>query len=188
MTTDYDTLEDSIRNTYASVVWSHKIQEKQADIYSQRYKVLKVIEVITVSFVSLGIVSTIFADPLWLKLLATLISFASVFVTVYLMSFDLPTLISNHKSCANSLLKIRNDLQALLLMIKLKNGTINELLEQYKNLNDEINKIYSTAPSTTDKAVKMANKALKIQQDNTYSDIEIDQYLPEGLKKVNRSE
>lgn len=28
---EYKILEDSVRNTFGSVVWSHKIHEKQAD-------------------------------------------------------------------------------------------------------------------------------------------------------------
>ena len=33
MDNEYAILEDSVRNTFGSVVWSHKIQEKQADIF-----------------------------------------------------------------------------------------------------------------------------------------------------------
>jgi len=32
MPDNYKIIEDNLRNTYGSVVWSHKIQEKQADI------------------------------------------------------------------------------------------------------------------------------------------------------------
>ena len=35
-TKEYEILLDVVRQSYASVVWTHKIQEKQADIYSER--------------------------------------------------------------------------------------------------------------------------------------------------------
>ncbi len=35
---EYNTLESCVRKTYASVVWSHKTQEKQADIYALQFK------------------------------------------------------------------------------------------------------------------------------------------------------
>lgn len=35
-TREYKILLDVVRQSYASVVWTHKIQEKQADIYSER--------------------------------------------------------------------------------------------------------------------------------------------------------
>ena len=31
-------LEDVARNLFANVVWTHKIQEKQAEIYEHRFK------------------------------------------------------------------------------------------------------------------------------------------------------
>lgn len=34
-------IEDNIRNTYGSVVWSHKIQEKQSDISIKNISFLK---------------------------------------------------------------------------------------------------------------------------------------------------
>lgn len=33
---DYYILEDNVRSTFMSVVWSHKTQEKQADILSNK--------------------------------------------------------------------------------------------------------------------------------------------------------
>ena len=36
----YYILESSVRETFASVVWSHKIQEKQADICSTKFKIM----------------------------------------------------------------------------------------------------------------------------------------------------
>ena len=37
---DYLLLEDNVRHSYMSVVWSHKIQEKQADILTSKYHYL----------------------------------------------------------------------------------------------------------------------------------------------------
>ena len=38
-------------------------------------------------------------------------------------------------------------------------------------------------PENKNSAVKKASKALKVRQDNTYSDEEIDSYLPVALRK-----
>ncbi len=183
MVTDYDTLEGTVRNTYASVVWSHKIQEKQADIYSAQYNRMEIAKIISASLTSVGIVSLIFTDQFWLKLLSAFISFVSVFVSSFFKSFDLQSMISNHKNAANKLLSVRNDLCVLLLKIRLKGNTVPELLEQYENIESRLNDIYKEVPSTTDKAVKRARKALEINEDNTFSDLEIDEYLPTELRR-----
>ena len=41
MNNDYQLLLDEVRQNYASVVWTHKIQEKQADIYHEQYAKLE---------------------------------------------------------------------------------------------------------------------------------------------------
>lgn len=38
---EYLVLEDNVRHSYMSVVWSHKIQEKQADILTNYYKKIR---------------------------------------------------------------------------------------------------------------------------------------------------
>lgn len=38
MIDNYGVLEDVVRDSYAGVVWSHKIQEKQSDIYAEKFK------------------------------------------------------------------------------------------------------------------------------------------------------
>ena len=56
----YQVLLDVVRQQYASVVWTHKIQEKQADIYFKRYNLLEIVNIVFASLTSCGIVSTIF--------------------------------------------------------------------------------------------------------------------------------
>lgn len=60
-TNEYQVLLDVVRQNYASVVWTHKIQIKQADIYATRYRHLENINVILAAATSCGAVS-IFAD------------------------------------------------------------------------------------------------------------------------------
>ena len=47
---DYQVLLDVVRQNFASVVWTHKIKEKQADIYAERYKLLETINVIVAAY------------------------------------------------------------------------------------------------------------------------------------------
>ena len=44
------------------------------------------------------------------------------------------------------------------------------------------------APATTNQAVKMAKDALQVTEDNTFSEEEIDSYLPPALKKEGKNE
>lgn len=183
ISSNYDKIESSVRDTLGSVVWSHKIQEKQADIYDGRFKWMEIAKITAASFTSVGIVSLIFSDQLWIKLCSALFSFISVFVSAFFKSFDLQSMVSQHKAAANSLLIIRDDLKLLLLQIRLQKDDPIDLYEKYESTVHRLDKMYVNAPKTTNKAVEMAREALNITKDNTFSDAEIDNYLPAGLKK-----
>lgn len=186
MIEDYKMLEDVVRDSYASVVWSHKIQEKQADIYAEKFKKMETVNIGAASLTSVGIVALIFTDPLWLKLVSALISFATVYITAYFKSFDLQKFITSHKAAANKLIAVRDQYKVLLTEIKLKVDSVENLLARYKELVEKTDAIYLEAPTTTDEAVGKASKALKIKKDNTFTDAEIDSFLPLSLRRENK--
>lgn len=86
---DYDTLEDTVRTSFAAVVWSHKIQEKQAEIYASSFTRMQTINTIAAALTSAGLCGIVFTDPFWLKLASTLLSFISTLISVYCNVFDL---------------------------------------------------------------------------------------------------
>lgn len=183
MINNYEVLEDVVRDSYSGVVWSHKIQEKQSDIYAKQFKKMKTINIGAASLTSVGIIAMIITDPLWLKLVSALVSFASVYITAYLKSFDLQKLIASHKAIANKLIAVRDQYKVLLTEIRLQNDSVENLLIRYNELVKETDTIYLEAPSTTDEAVDRASEALKIKKDNTFSDEEIDSFLPISLRR-----
>ena len=180
---EYLILEDNVRHSYMSVVWSHKIQEKQADILTKHYKRLEIIRVSCGALTSAGLISLIFMDQFAIKIVSTIISFISTLISMLFRSFDTQKSITNHKNAANELLGIRNRLQLLLVDIKVGNKDKPELMKIYTNLVEQLDNIYRTAPNTTDKAVKLAGIALKVNRDNEFSDEEIDLNLPKSLRK-----
>ena len=173
MIDNYRVLEDVVRDSYVGVVWSHKIQEKQSDIYAEKFKKMETINIGAASLTSVGIIAMIFTDPLWLKLISALISFATVYITAYFKSFDLQKLITS----------VRDQYKVLLTEIKLQSDSVENLLSRYNELVKETDGIYLEAPSTTEEAVDKASEALKIKKDNTFSDEEIDSFLPSSLRR-----
>lgn len=71
----------------------------------------------------------------------------------------------------------------LLTEIKLQSDSVENLLSRYNELVKETDSIYLEAPSTTEEAVDKASEALKIKKDNTFSDEEIDSFLPSSLRR-----
>ena len=135
--------EDTVRVSYAGVVWSHKIQEKQADICSQKYKCLETIRIITSAITSVGIITLIFVDELWLKLVSTLVSFVTVVISAIFKSFSTQELGAMHKKAAHTLLVVRDGYQHLLMEIRIGERSYEELNNEYIELEKEKHKVYS---------------------------------------------
>ena len=154
-------LLDEVRQNFASVVWTHKIQEKQADIYASRYKMFETCNNIFAGFTSCGVIAIFFYDEYITKIITTFVSFIAFFLSAYLKNFDLKNLEHQHRVAANKFIIIRNRLLQIL---------------------SDLNKLYLEAPSTTDSAVSKANKALNVKNEYTYKDEEIDHFLPNNLK------
>lgn len=176
-------LEDNVRHTFMSVVWSHKIQEKQADILTEKFRCYESIRIVCASLTSVGLISLIFVNEFWLKLVSTIVSFISTSISMFLKSFEVQNNISNHKTTAVDLLIIRDKLRLLLVEIQINNISTKDLFHKYEALQIQLGKVYKDAPNTSDKAVKRASNALKIKKDNEFTDEEIDCNLPKSLQR-----
>ena len=183
MSNDLDILEDTARTSFAGVVWSHKIQEKQADICCQKFKRLETIRIIASALTSGGIIGLVFVDGLWLKLTSSLISLIVVVISAFFKSFSIQELCTVHKKAAHTLLALRDKYQHLIMEIRIGTRSFDELNHDYSELEKEKHQAYSDSPNTSDKAVELASKALKINGDNTYTGDEINSFLPKSLRK-----
>lgn len=162
--TNYDHVESIVQRTLDDVKWTHKIQEKQADIYSNRYKTMEFIRIIVASLTSTGILALFLKeDSFWLKLATAILSFATILINTFFKSFDLQTMVTRHKKAAVELLSYRDNFEALVCEIKMKKGTPEELFEKYEKQLENLHIAYEEAPITTDKAVDLARKELKNQ-------------------------
>lgn len=188
MDDSYKILEDVVRYSYAGVVWSHKIHEKQADIYSKRFNTIELVKILIAALTSAGIVFIFFKDYFWIKASSTVLSFITFFIAMFYKSFNLQNLIVAHKNTASKLIAVRDRYKVLLTEIKIERAPIEDLLSKYNELLKETNNIYLVAPNTTEKAVKNASKALKVDKDNTFTDEEIDIFLPPSLRRGKPNE
>ena len=184
MEKEYRALETLVRQLFASVVWSHKIQCKQADIYKKRYNSLNIVMIIISALTTAGIFSVIFADGIWIKIISAIFSFIVTAISAFLKNFDLTTLEKEHTKTANELWYIRERLFTLLVEIGAEIKDYDTLMNTYQEIQYDLKKVYDNSPNTFDKAVDLARKALKIDGDYTYTDEEIDCFLPPMCRKT----
>ena len=176
-------LEGQIRQIFAGTVWTHKIQEKQADIYLDRYKRLENWRIGLSAVTTSGIVTVVFIDEFWLKVLTAIISGVSFFINSYFKIYDLKSLYKQHKVSAIELLELREELISVLCDIKLEKYDKNSLSVKRDELLKKQMFIYKKCLDVESKAVNQASDNLKSRKDNTYSDEEIDSFLPVVARK-----
>lgn len=179
---EYQVVCDLIRQQFASAVWTHKIQEKQADIYTLRYSWLETINILTSAATSCGLVAILFeVDSKPLKIITAVLSFATLCISAIYKSFDPLSKAKENKEAANKLVGIRNELLSLISDCHLQEKAVKDIKKNFDDVNKKLNKLYLELPATSDKAKKRADEALK-NNEYSYTDDEIDRFLVTSLK------
>lgn len=177
-------LESQIREIYGRVVYTHKTHEKCADVLKNRNDCLKITEIILSVLTTTSILVVVFGDGKVFQFLAALFSTALLGLTLYSKDYNLLALAEKHKHAALDILEIREKFLSLLVDIRIGNIDIINLQEARDKLNEQLVNTYRGAPKTINKAYKIASKALQENEEFTFSDEEIDKFLPANLRKL----
>ena len=177
-------IESQIREIYGRVVYTHKTHEKCADVLKERSDYMKFAEIFLSAATTTSILVVLFGDGKAFQLLAAVFSTTLLGLTLYSKDFNLLAIAEKHKQAALNILEVREKLFSLLIDIRIGNKEI-ELLQQNRDeLNEELINTYRGAPKTINKAYQIASKALKENEEFTFSDEEIDKFLPESLRRT----
>ncbi|HCF6045835.1 TPA: SLATT domain-containing protein, partial [Pseudomonas aeruginosa] len=97
--------------------------------------------------------------------------------------YDLGEIAQKHRQAGADLWIIREKYLSLLTDLRLAVASLDEIRSQRDQLAEDLHAVYTGAPSTNYKAYIEAQKALKELEDMTFSDEEIDAFLPRELKR-----
>src|SRR5690606_22611989 len=184
MTESETLLESQIRELYGRVVYTHKTHEKCADVLKNRSDGLKLAEILLSAATTTSVLVILFGDGKIFQFIAALFSTALLALTLYSKDFNLLAIAEKHKQAALDILEIREQLLSLLVDIRIGNKEIKQLQQTRDELNEKLTNTYRGAPKTINKAYQIASKALKENEEFTFSDPEIDKFLPESLRRV----
>jgi len=176
-------LESQIRQCFGRVAWSHKTQEKCADILNKRNSRIKIFQIVLSVITTTGIIVTIFGNQKWVGILTALISTTLLALNTYLKDYDIGQIAQKHADCASRLWNIRETYLSLLTDIKAETIPIDEIIKRRDELQNKLFSVYHGAPRSISKAYDEASEALKTSEELTLSDEEIDMFLPKELRK-----
>lgn len=182
-------LESQIRECFGRVAYTHKTQEKCADIIKCRNDNLKLFQIIFSAIISVSFFTKIFGDwkpsgvdvALVLGVIVSLILFG---LNTYLKDYDLGALMQRHSNSATELWGIRESYLSLLTEIKAGIITTENIVIRRDELQEKLSSIYMGSPRTINRAYAEAQKALKKNEELTFSDNEIDVMLPKDLRRT----
>jgi SMODS and SLOG-associating 2TM effector domain family 4 len=164
-------------------VYSHKTHEKCADILLSRLSRIKILQIVLSAITTAGFIGAVFGAGEIGAVLGLIVSTVLLALNSYTKNYDLGELAQKHKQAANDLWLIRENYLSLLVDIAMKERPVEALQEHRDKLAEQLHTVYSGAPSTTFRAYKKAQEALQKLEDMTFTDAEIDAFLPKALKR-----
>ena len=176
-------LDGQLRESFGRVVYSHKTHEKCADILLERLSRIKFWQIILSAFTTGSFISTFFGAGKIGAGLGVIISTALLVLNAYTKNYDLGELAQKHKQAANDIWLIREKYLSLITDLSMGEVPLESLQSERDNLIEDLHSVYTGAPSTTFQAYKKAQEALKHNEDMTFSDAEIDAFLPNELRR-----
>lgn len=178
-----EVLEGQIRELFGRVVWSHKTQEKCADILNSRNHCIKIIQIVLSALTTTGILITTFGHQMWVGIISAIVSTLLLVLNSYVKNYNLGQIAQKHSDAAIKLWDIREKYLSLLADMKANALTEHEARNKRDALQKELFIIYKGAERTISKAYDEASKALKVNEELTFSVEEIDRLLPKELRK-----
>ncbi|MCM2417663.1 SLATT domain-containing protein [Streptomyces sp. RKAG293] len=170
-----------IRESFGRVVYSHKTHEKAREIASTRAVVVKWINIGLTALTSTSILGTVITDQKALLYVSVGLATLALAFTIFQLSFDPAKEAERHRSAANELWYVREKYVHLLSDIATEPASV-DIVKRRDELIEELKAIYKLAPDTTGRAYRRAQTALQINEDLTFTNEEINRFLPDSLR------
>ncbi|RYE12233.1 MAG: SLATT domain-containing protein [Sphingobacteriaceae bacterium] len=181
-------IEEQLKESHLKVVWTHKVQEKAADVNTANHKNVKTAQ-IAVSAITTGtLLITIFGKAPNGSISANgaitsaIFSALSVGLQAYTKDLDFAQKANQHAKTANALRAIREDYLSLLTDMRSTEMNYELVAERRDQLKIRLDEVLDTAPRTGNLAYKRAQKALNDDDDHTFTGPELDRFLPPSLR------
>lgn len=176
-------LEGQLRECFGRVVYSHKTHEKCADILLKRLSTVKLWQIILSALTTGGFIAAVYGAGDIGALVGIVISTVLLVLNAYTKNYDLGELAQKHRQAGADLWIIREKYLSLITDLRMGEKPLESLQTERDVLLEQLHAVYSGAPSTTYEAYKKAQEALQQLEDMTFSDAEIDAFLPKKLKR-----
>lgn len=177
-------LESQLREAYGKIVYTYTCHNKKATRLLKLNDNIKVWQIVLSALSTGGFITTIIFNDTLVKIIGAIISFLLVIVNSYTKNFNLVGEANEHIKTANLLWKIREEYISLLIDFEIL--SVEEIMVKRDELQNRTFEVYSSSLSTDKKSYKEAQKSLKTEEEQTFSEKEIDVMLPSSIRRETR--
>lgn len=174
-------LRNQIEEAYGKVVYSYTTQIIHAGRLHKRYTVLKWAQFALSAVTTGGFIGSLITNKSLLTWIGGICSASLLVLTAYFKDTELSELHKRHLLTSNKLWLLRE--QYLSLLTDFPTLSRDEIAIRRDELQVRVAKVYDEAPLTDAKSHSMAQKALKENESQFFSRQELNQMLPETLRK-----
>lgn len=182
MNPDLTPILATARELYGRVVYSHKVHEKEREIWSDKICWMNRVNVALTGVVTIFAVISASLKPMWALILTALSAATAVGFAVWQASYDPASKEAKHRVAAKELLWIREQLLLFIGTCQCATPLHDDAQLRLDILTRELTAVYKFAPDTSPAAYAAAEQILKSGH-FTFSDEEIDGFLPTDLRK-----
>lgn len=177
-------LESQIREAYGRVTYSQTCHDKFINRIVKLDDKIKIWQIILSGVTTSGFVVAIFSDDNIASILGAIVSLVLLILNTYIKNFNLSGIAQEHKKASDILWKIREEYVSLLTDFEMLDAS--EIRNKRDELQERTAEVYSNSPRMDSKSYQAAQKALKTEEEQTFSEEEIDIMLPNSIRRCNR--
>lgn len=182
--TELYAFESQIRELYGRVAYTHKTHEKMAERKAALQHTIKLAQIVLSAVSATGAISVLFTDDTLAKAITVFFATATLVVSAYVKDLDPGALAQKHRQVAADLWNIREAYLSLLTDLREESQSLEELKNRRDEMQARLHALYKSAPHTDGAAYMQAQHALQKNEDLTFSEKELDAFLPKPLKRT----
>ncbi len=177
-------LESQIREAYGRITYTQTCHNKIIHRLKRKNDWIKIAQIVLSALLSGGFLVTIISSDKVTGIVGGILSLFLLILNTYAKNFNLIESVQEHQKSSDLLWKIREEYVSLLIDFEVLE--MEEIMKKRDELQDRTAEVYSNSPRTDAKSYAQAQKALKTEEEQTFSEHEIDVMLPNSIRRNNR--
>ncbi len=175
-------IESQIREAFGRVTYTQTCHIKLSGRLEKLNERLKMSQIIISALTTGSFLVTIVSNEKVSAIIGAVLSVILLIINTYMKNFNLVEQAKVHQKTSDLLWKIREEYVSLLVDFDVL--SVQDVMNKRDELQERTSEIYSNSPKTDYKSYKAAQKALKTEEEQTFSEKEIDVMLPNSIRRT----